>query len=126
MRPARFCSWRAEQTRHVIKGRRLFLLAVGAIRQQAAELVATGKSLRCQPSGVGAIAAPIGELLERKRKGAASGICPREPLVRLEGLDIAQTAIFVALQPHAAPTPHFRHLIDRKDDYLAVFADAGD
>src|SRR6516165_3456147 len=84
------------------------LLPALAVRPRLVERVGARKSLRRQPSGIGAIAAPIGKLLEREREGAAGGVGPREPLLRLEGLEVAQPAILVALQPHAASSRHLR------------------
>src|SRR5262249_2511610 len=46
--------------------------------------------------------------------------------LRLEGLEIAQPAILVALQPHAAPSRHLWDLIERENHQLAVLADRGD
>src|SRR5262249_41932766 len=64
--------------------------------------------------------------LERERECATGGIGPRESLLRPEGLEIAQPAILVALQPHAAPSHHLWDLIERENHHLAVLADRGD
>src|SRR5215471_10258209 len=102
------------------------LLPALAVRPRLVERVGARKPLRRQPSGIGAIAAPISKLLEREREGAAGSVGPREPLLRLEGLEVAQPAILVALQPHAASSRHLRDLIERENHHLAVLADRRD
>src|SRR5215471_10790615 len=62
------------------------LLPALAVRPRLVERVGARKPLRRQPSGIGAIAAPISKLLEREREGAAGSVGPRKPLLRLEGL----------------------------------------
>ena len=91
-----------------------------------AEHVGFRKTLGGKTTGVGAIAAPIGEVLERQIENPAGGIGPAQALLDLERLDVRQTAILVALQAHAAPAGHFRRLLDREDHHLAIFADRGD
>src|SRR6516225_1198597 len=102
------------------------LLPTLAVRWHLFERVGARKPLRCQPSGIGTIAAPISKLLERERECATGGIGPRESLLRLESLEIAQPTILVALQPHAAPSRHLWDLIERENHHLAVLADRGD
>src|SRR5215475_7191896 len=102
------------------------LLPTLPVRRQLVERVGAREPLRRQPSGISAIAAPISKLLEREREGTAGGVGPREPLLRPEGLEIAQPAILVALQPHAAPPRHLRDLVEREDHHLAVLADRRD
>src|SRR5262249_34133484 len=96
------------------------------VRRQLVERVGAREPLRRQPSGISAIAAPISKLLEREREGTAGGVGPREPLLLPEGLEIAQPAILVTLQPHAAPPRHLRDLVEREDHHLAVLADRRD
>ena len=50
----------------------------------AVELVALRKALRRQAAGIAAVAAPVGELLERERVDAAGGIGPGQALLRFE------------------------------------------
>ena len=50
----------------------------------AVEFVGFRKALWRQAAGVGAIAAPVGELLQRQREHAAGGIGPAQPLFRFE------------------------------------------
>src|SRR5215813_10290646 len=102
---------------------RLLLLPALPVRRQLAERVGARKPLRRQPPGIGAIAAPIGKLLERERESAAGSVGPRESLLRPEGFEVAQPAILVTLQPHAAPARHLRDLVEREDHHLAVLAD---
>src|SRR4030088_1479219 len=102
------------------------LLPCLSVSRQLAERVAAREALRGEPSGIGAVAAPIGKLLERERKRAAGSIRPRQPLLHLEGLDVGQPAILVALQPHAASPRHLRHLFERENQHLAIVADGGD
>src|SRR6516225_11032618 len=104
----------------------LLLLPALPVRRKLVERVGAREPLRRQPSGISAIAAPISKLLEREREGATGGVGPRKALLRLEGLEIAQPAILVALQPHAAPSRHLWDLIEREDHHLAVLADRGD
>src|SRR5262245_5775442 len=85
-----------------------FSLPVAA---KLAKRIRTREPLRRQSSGVGAIAAPIGKLVERERERTAGGIGPRQTLLGHKRLEIAEASVFVALQPHAASAPHFRNLI---------------
>src|SRR6185295_16452329 len=102
------------------------LLARLPARRQLAEGVAAREALRGEPSGIGAVAAPIGKLLERERKRAAGAIRPRQALLHLEGLDVGQPTILVALQPDA-PTPrHLRYLLERENQHFAIVADGRD
>src|SRR5262249_26217138 len=104
----------------------LLLLPTLPVRRKLVERVGAREPLRRQPSGISAIAAPISKLLEREREGAAGGVGPREPLLRPEGLEIAQPAILVTLQPHAAPARHLWNLVEREDHHLSVLADRRD
>ena len=55
--------------------------------------------------------------------GAAGAVDPAQPIVRLEGGDVGEPLLLVALQPHAAPARHLRHLVEREDHHLAISAD---
>src|SRR5215208_8422050 len=76
------------QTRSVLRtmrARRLFfVLAAASTLRCAAEFVRAGESLGRKPPGIGAIAAPIGELLEGQRERALGGIDPDETARRRE------------------------------------------
>src|SRR5262245_23774725 len=87
------------------------LLAFAAFRR-AAEFVDLGKSLGREPASVGPVAAPLGDLFEREREGAAGRIDPGEPVGPLEGFDVGQAAVLEALQPHAAAARHLGYLIE--------------
>src|ERR1700730_18215318 len=89
----------------------------------AVKFIGLRKTLGCEAPGVGAIAAPVGELLERERENPAGRIGPGQTLLRLEGLDVAEPAVLMTLQPHAAAARHLRYLVDWENDHLAVFAD---
>src|SRR6185312_755755 len=65
-------------------------------------------------------------LLEREGKRAAGGIRPRQPLLHLEGLDVGQSTILVALQPDAPSPRHLRYLLERENQHLAIVADGRD
>src|SRR5829696_3149414 len=68
-----------------LRARRLFfVLAAASILRWAAEFVRTGESLGRKPPGVGAIAAPIGELLDGQCKRAFGGVDPDETARRRE------------------------------------------
>src|SRR5260370_1642869 len=90
-----------------------------------AECVALGNALWRQPARVGPVAAPVGELLKRLSEDTAGGVGPARAFLDLESLDVGQPAVLVALQTHAAAARHLRHLLDRKDQHLAIFADRG-
>src|ERR1700692_85674 len=79
-----------------------------------AEFQVGEETLRLDPAGIAAIAAPGGELLDRLIEAAAGGIDPDQASVRLEGRDVGQSAVLVALQPHAAAAAHLRHLVERE------------
>src|ERR1041384_5908362 len=87
------------------------------------ELVAPWKTLRRETAGVGAIAAPVGKLLQGEREGAVRGVLPGQPLRALEGLHVRKAAVLVALQPHARAARHLGELFEREDHHLAVVAD---
>src|ERR1700726_883352 len=107
--------------------RPLRLVGVLAVTGRAAggvvELVVLGKALRRQAAGIGAVAAPVGELLERQREDAARRVGPGQPIGALECLNVGETAVLVTLQPHTAAARHVRYLVEREDDHLAVLAD---
>src|SRR5438874_3988772 len=86
-------------------------LAPRKLLHAAPELVGLGKTLRRQAAGVGAGAAPFGELFHRGGEFAARGILPGESLPGIECRDIGQSAIAVLLQANAATARHLRHLI---------------
>src|SRR4051812_22723510 len=65
------------------------------------ELVRARETFWRQPAGIGAIAAPVGKLLERGRKRAPCPIRPGQAVLAREGLDVRQPAILEALNPHA-------------------------
>src|SRR5215211_1495727 len=68
-----------------LRARRLFfVLAAASILRWAAEFVRAGESLGREPPGVGAIAAPVGELLEGQCKRAFGGVDPHKTARRRE------------------------------------------
>src|SRR6516165_9460848 len=79
--------------------RSLAVLAVPVHRTAlgAAESIGLGKSLGRQAAGIRAVAAPIAELLKRQIENPAGGIGPAQALLDLEGLDVGQPAVPVAL-----------------------------
>src|ERR1700681_4172643 len=79
------------------------------VRRQRAELVVGEEAIGPHAAGVAAIAAPGRELLDRLGEHATAGVDPGEALPRLEGLEIGEAAVLVALQAHAAPARHVRH-----------------
>src|SRR6202051_1138227 len=87
-----------------------------------AEFQVGEETLRLDPAGIAAIAAPGGEFLDRLKEAAAGGIDPGQAFARLKRRDIGQAAVFVALQPHAAATAHLRHLVEGEEYHLAVLA----
>src|ERR1700693_3643697 len=97
-----------------------------ALLHPAPELVRLRKALWRQAAGVGAVAAPLGKLLDGGAEFAAGGILPAQAILGIERRDVGQPAIAVFLQPYTAAARHFRHLIDRKDQHLAVVADHRD
>src|SRR6266851_486565 len=97
-----------------------------ALLDPASELVRLRKTLRRQTAGVGAVAAPVRQFLDRGAEFAAGGILPGQAILGIECRDIRQAAVLVFLQAHAAAARHLRHLIDRKQQKLAVIADDGD
>src|ERR1700731_1005677 len=102
------------------------LAVVLAILGATAEFQVGEETLRLDATGVAAVAAPGGELLDRLIKTAAGGIDPGQAFARLEGRDVGQSAVLVALQPHAAAAAHLRHLVEREEHHLAVLADCRD
>src|SRR6266851_5985382 len=96
-----------------------------ALLDPASELVRLRKTLRRQTAGVGAVAAPVRQFLDRGAEFAAGGILPGQAILGIECRDIRQAAVLVFLQAHAAAARHLRHLIDRKQQKLAVIADDG-
>src|SRR5579862_9064744 len=101
------------------------LAVVLAVLDATAEFQVGEETFRLDPAGIAAIAAPGGELLDRLIKAAAGGIDPGQAVAGLEGRDVGQSAVLVALQPHAAAAVHLRHLVERKVHHLAVLADGG-
>src|SRR5262245_25579390 len=69
--------------------------------RQPAEMIVLREAFRCQPPGVGAVAAPIRKLLDRQGERAPCRIKPRQTVCRLEGLHVGQVTVLVALQAHA-------------------------
>src|SRR5580704_17345042 len=103
----------------------VFLAVVLAVLHATAEFQVGEETLRLDATGVATIAAPGGELLDRLIKTAAGGIDPGQAFAGLEGRDVGQSAVLVALQPHAAAAAHLRHLVERKTHHLAVLANRG-
>src|SRR5579864_2760932 len=104
----------------------VFLAVFLAVLHATAEFQVGQETLRLDPAGIAAIAAPGGELLDRLVKTAAGGIDPGQAFVGLESRDVGKPAVLVALQPHAAAAAHFRHLVEGEDHHLAVLADRRD
>src|SRR5262245_38021895 len=100
-------------------------LAVSVAGAGLPELVVGEETIRSHAAGVGAVAAPGGQLLEGEREGAPGGIVPGKPVLALEGLEVGEPAVLETLQPHAAAARQFGHLIEREDHHLAVLADRG-
>src|SRR2546429_9182506 len=104
-------------------GQRLLLPPLPVpVRAQLAKGIGAREPLRPQAPCVGAIAAPIGKLLERERERAAGGGGPPEPLPRLERPDAAEAAIPVALQTQPAAAGHLWHLIAPENPHRSVLA----
>src|SRR5580704_15372569 len=103
----------------------VFLAVVLAVLHATAEFQVGEETLRLDATGVATIAAPGGELLDRLIKTAAGGIDPGQAFAGLEGRDVGQSAVLVALQPHAAAAAHLRYLVERKTHHLAVLANRG-
>src|SRR5216683_7488996 len=91
-----------------------------ALLDPASELVRLRKTLRRQTASVGAVATPVRQFLDRGAEFAAGGILPGQAILGIECRDIRQAAVLVFLQAHAAAARHLRHLIDRKQQKLAV------
>src|SRR6478609_3670476 len=121
-RTARLRPWKCA----VCRTRGSPLLPCLTARRQLAEGVAARKALRRETSGIRAVAAPIGKLLEREGKRAAGSIRPRQPLLHLECLDVGQSPILVALQPDAPSPRHLRYLLERENQQFAIVADDRD
>ena len=68
--------WTRVERRHLRLAPRPFHSA-----DERSELVALGKALRRQSSGIGAVAAPVGKLLEREREDAPRGVDPGHALL---------------------------------------------
>src|SRR5690242_12093348 len=77
------------------------------------------KPVRRQPSGLGALADPIAKVRLGPRLIAQP---PAEPIGQAKHLCIRQSTVAVALQDHAAAARHLGHLLERKDQQLAVVA----
>src|SRR5580704_623109 len=104
---------------------RLVCVLAVAVLHTTAEFQVGEETFRLDPAGVAAIAAPGGELLDRLIKTAAGGIDPGQAVARFKSRDVGQSAVLVALQPHAAAAAHFRHLVQREEYHLAVLANRG-
>src|SRR5580704_15042052 len=102
------------------------LAVVLAVLHASAEFQVGEETFRLDPASNAAIAAPGGELLDRLIEAAAGGIDPGQAVAGLKRRDVGQSAVLVALQPHAAAAAHLRHLVEREDHHLAVFADCRD
>src|SRR6202451_1508492 len=96
---------------------------VPAVLDATAEFQIGEETLRLRPARIAAIAAPGRELLDRLIEASAGGIDPGQAFARLEGRDVGQSAVLVALQPYAAAAVHLRYLVERKEYHLAVLAD---
>src|SRR5580658_5937119 len=96
-----------------------------AVLDASAEFQVGEETLRLDSAGIAPIAAPGSELLDRLIETAASRIDPGQAVARLEGRDVGESAVLVALQPYAAAAVHLRHLVQRKEHHLAVLADRG-
>src|ERR1043166_10343295 len=79
----------------------LFSLPALPVFRQPAELVDLGEAFWGEAPGVRAVAAPVGQFPDRYRENAPGRIDPGQPVFGLERLHVGQTAVLVALQPHA-------------------------
>src|SRR5262249_42171336 len=104
----------------------LLALAVLSVFCRSAELVDLGEALGGEAPGIGSVAAPIREFPHRPREYPPGGGRPGEPGGGLERLHAGKAAVRVALQAHAAPAPHLRHLVEGEDHHFAVLAHARD
>src|SRR5262252_3651303 len=104
----------------------IFIASIGRPPFGIAEHVGFWKTLGRKTAGIGAVAAPISQVLDRQIEYPAGGIGPAQALLDLKRLDVGQTAVLVTLQAHAATTRHFRRLLDRKDHHLTILANRGD
>src|SRR6185437_10635384 len=139
-RPSRWCSWRPSTARPresgdpVVSQRWIPAFAgmnggelLSALRRrQCAELVVGEEAVGADAAGGGAVAAPVLQVLERHREAAACGVDPGQPLLHLEGGDIGEALVEIALQPYAAALGHLRHLIEGENQEFAVLADGRD
>src|SRR5438093_6244710 len=75
-----------------------FALVLARARWRA-EAIGAREALGREPSGVGTIATPVGEFLAHERELASGRIGPGEAGLGLEGLQVRQAAVLVALQP---------------------------
>src|SRR5207245_576686 len=96
-----------------------FVVLVLPPRQLRAEAIGAREALGSQPPSVGAIAAPVGILLTGERELAPGGVGPGQAGLGLEGLQVGQSAVLEALQPHATAAPHLGHLLELEDHHLA-------
>src|SRR5438477_13151204 len=97
-----------------------------ALLHPTPELVGFRKALWGQATRVGAVASPFGEVLHTGIELSSGGVLPGQAVLGAERRHIRESAVAVFLQTHAAATRHFRHLIDREQQQLAVVADHGD
>ncbi len=87
--------------------------------------------LRGKPFGTvrpadSAVAQPFGQLFLVFRECAARAVFPDKAVGDREAADVGNAAVLVPLQAHALAAGHLRHLRQREDQHLAVFADDGD
>src|SRR4051812_19702975 len=88
----------------------------------SSEPVGLREALRRQPSGLGAVADPVSEVLFRHRPGPVGGVLPGEALRKREHLGVRDAAALVALEPNALAAAHLGQLPDREHEELAVLA----
>src|ERR1700682_6301689 len=88
----------------------------------APELVRLRQTV-CEATGIGAVAAPVGQFLPAHPLVASGGVLPGEAALGIERDDIRQRGTGVLLQTHAAAARHLRYLIDGEDHHLVVGAD---
>src|SRR5215217_5133113 len=94
-----------------------------ALPGSSPEPVRLGEALGRQPSGFGAVGDPVPQVLLGNCPGAARCVDPGQAFLQLEDLGVGHPAVLVALEPHALAAAHFRHLLQRKDQQLAILAD---
>ena len=102
--------------------------AVGrpAASRSPVEAIALVEPLGRQAAGLGARADPVLELGLGDGERAPRRVAPCHAVGELEHPRVGNAAVLVALQPHALAARHFRHLVEREDQQLAVLADRRD